>query len=124
MLVCEVWSNRLFKVFPHDASLSRIQPKDEIWVFEVPELANNIPAVAADQKDQRKSERILQRTSFRCCLVSGLATPDQISLQVTTQVVDRKKMKAQARLAGYPFVIAVSESNMRYCRSVQGGVSD
>jgi hypothetical protein len=58
-------------------------------------------AEGADQKDQKdQKDAKTERESW-------------ISLQVTNQVVDRKKKKATARMTGWPFVIAVPESKIR-----------
>jgi hypothetical protein len=41
LLVAEVYSNKIFKVYAWDAAIGKIGPKDEIWVFDVPALSQN-----------------------------------------------------------------------------------
>jgi hypothetical protein len=98
MLVCEVWSNKLFKVFPHDASVSRIQPRDEIWVYECPVLAEN----EAEERAAREAKE-----------GKDIKHENWISIQVTNSATNKKQKKSSARLIGTPFVVAVPESKIR-----------
>jgi hypothetical protein len=98
MLVCEVWSNKLFKVFPHDASVSRIQPRDEIWVYECPVLAEN----EAEERAAREAKD-----------GKDVKHENWISIQITNSATNKKQKKSGARLIGTPFVVAVPESKIR-----------
>jgi hypothetical protein len=63
LLVAEVYSNKLFKVYAWDAAIGKIGPKDEIWVYDVPALILNeerttpSPSPSPDGKEAAKPEQ-------------------------------------------------------------------
>eukprot|EP00455_Lapot_gusevi_P009468 TRINITY_DN1423_c0_g1_i5.p1 TRINITY_DN1423_c0_g1~~TRINITY_DN1423_c0_g1_i5.p1 ORF type:complete len:919 (+),score=331.64 TRINITY_DN1423_c0_g1_i5:79-2835(+) len=49
VVLCDIWNNRIFRIFADDAGLSEIRANDQVWAWQLPEVAeakDNGPAPA------------------------------------------------------------------------------
>ena len=84
LLVTEVWNNRIHRVYPDDVSLERIQPKDSIIIYDIPELKAN---------EEQKQEVFT-------------------TLAIYHVVLDRRTKRPQ-RSVGLPAVVSVDSQHLR-----------